>query len=146
MDNSQIADGARDNETSPMTHSILFVDDEENVLESMKREFRLLPYTLLFALSGPKALDILRTNSVSVIVSDMRMPMMDGVTFLQKAKKAQPKTVRIILSGHADMQSVLRSVESGDIWRFLVKPWEHADLLETVRKAVEHHEALLTEP
>jgi DNA-binding NtrC family response regulator len=146
MDTLPAVDGPGPKKTVPVTHSILFVDDEENILESMKREFRLAPYTLLFALSGPRALDILRTTTVSVIVSDMRMPMMDGVTFLQKAKKAQPKTVRIILSGHADMQTVLQAVESGDIWRFLVKPWEHGDLVETVKKAVERHEALLAEP
>jgi DNA-binding NtrC family response regulator len=126
-----------------MTHTILFVDDEENVLESMKREFHKEPYSLRFALGGPKALDILRTDTVSVIVSDMRMPMMDGVAFLRKAKKAQPNAVRIILSGHSDMETVLRAIASGDIWRFLVKPWEHDDLLDTVEKAVAAHEALV---
>jgi DNA-binding NtrC family response regulator len=126
-----------------MTHTILFVDDEENVLESMKREFHKEPYSLRFALSGPKALDILRTDTVSVIVSDMRMPMLDGVAFLRKAKRAQPNAVRIILSGHADMETVLRAIASGDIWRFLVKPWEHDDLLDTVSKAVAEHEALV---
>lgn len=81
MDTLREADGLGPKKTDPVTHSILFVDDEEDVLESMKREFRLAPYTLLFALSGPRALGILQTTSVSVIVSDMRMPMMDGVTF-----------------------------------------------------------------
>ena len=127
-----------------MTHTVLFVDDEENVLESMKREFHKEPYSLRFALSGPQALDILRTDTVSVIVSDMRMPMMDGVAFLRKAKRAQPNAVRIILSGHADMETVLRAIASGDIWRFLVKPWEHDDLLDTVEKAVAEHEAIVT--
>jgi two-component system, probable response regulator PhcQ len=70
--------------------------------------------------------------------------MMDGVTFLQKAKRAQPDAVRIILSGHADMETVLRAIASGDIWRFLVKPWEHGDLLGTVRKAVAEYEAVVS--
>lgn len=128
-----------------MIHKVLFVDDEPNILESLKRLFRAEPFWLMFAFSGPNALDVLESHKISVIVSDMRMPIMDGVTFLRKAKKMDPDAVRVILSGYADKQTVMRAVEDGDIWRFVVKPWNNEDLIETVRKAVARHESIMLE-
>lgn len=125
-----------------MEHTVLFVDDEESILEALRRVFRAAPYRSLFAASAQIALDILRSSTISVVVSDLHMPIMDGIQLMQKVRRIQPDAVRIILSGQADRDNVRRAVEEGAVWRFLAKPWNTEDLLRTIAAATVEYERL----
>ncbi len=122
-----------------MTYPILFVDDEKNVLSAVRRVFLDEDYDLQFALSGKEALDILAKKPVSVIVSDMRMPEMDGVTFLTKAQDICPDSVRMILSAFADIDNVMQAINAGHVWRYITKPWNDHDLRLTIRNAIQYY-------
>ena len=89
------------------SQTILFVDDEQNVLRSLKRLLYDESWNLFFADSGPKGLEILNQENVDLVVSDVRMPGMDGVAFLKEVKKVYPHIIRIFLSGYADHQAVV---------------------------------------
>jgi CheY-like chemotaxis protein len=106
----------------------LLVDDEQNIVSSLKRLLRRDNYRILSANSGQEGLQVLAEHPVDVIVSDQRMPGMLGVDFLRAAKDAYPHTIRIMLSGYTELQSVTDAVNEGAIYKFLTKPWED-DLL-----------------
>lgn len=120
--------------------TILCVDDEIDNLDALERLFR-AKYTVLRATSGPEALKVLDQNrgSVSVIITDQRMPEMTGVEFLQKALEKSPGSIRILLTGYTDMESVVSAINTGQIYRYLNKPWDPMDLLHTVEKAIERY-------
>ena len=121
-------------------HKILFVDDESNVLKSLKRLFIDADYKIFTAPSGDEGLKILKENSVSLVISDYRMPEMNGVQFLNKVKKFYPDTIRIILSGYADVIAIVEAINDGEVYKFLAKPWNDQELLTTVGRAIEHFE------
>ncbi|BCZ45083.1 hypothetical protein psyc5s11_11500 [Clostridium gelidum] len=106
------------------TRKVLFVDDEENILSSIRRGLIDEDYDCLFALNGIDALEIIKNNSISVIVTDMRMPKMDGLTLLKEVKKISPTTVRIVLSGYTQLQQILATINQVDIFKFITKPWK----------------------
>ena len=106
------------------TRKVLFVDDEENILSSIRRGLIDEDYECLFALNGIDALEIIKNNSISVIVTDMRMPKMDGLTLLKEVKKISPATVRIVLSGYTQLQQILATINQVDIFKFITKPWK----------------------
>src|ERR1700744_2345082 len=115
-----------------MLEKILMVDDESNVLTAyehlMHKEFKIDT-----AVGGAAALRTLATNGpYAVVVSDMRMPEMDGVQLLAKIKELSPDTVRIMLTGYADLQSAIGAVNEGSIFRFLTKPCEKETLAKTL--------------
>lgn len=119
---------------------VLFVDDEKNVLSAIKRAVLDERYTALFADSAAQALDILEKEAVSVIVTDMRMPEMDGLALLKAVKEKSPHTVRIVLSGYAVISQVLATVNQADVFKFITKPWRmEEDLLHVVRQAVDYY-------
>jgi response regulator RpfG family c-di-GMP phosphodiesterase len=118
-------------------HVILFVDDEKSILSSLRRLFRTSPYELLTAISGAEALDILKVRMVDLVVSDMRMPEMDGAEFLTKVASQWPETIRILLTGYSDLESTIAAVNNGRIYRYLSKPWEENDLRMTIHQALE---------
>lgn len=120
-----------------MEESVLFVDDEQNVLSSIKRMLFDEEYEQYFASSGEEALVQLKETPVSVIISDMRMPVMDGVTFLEKSREIVPDAIRIILSGQAELVSVMQAINRGGLWRFISKPWNDNDLKCTIRNALD---------
>lgn len=119
-----------------MPSRILFVDDEPNVLLSLTELFREeRPYT---AQRGKDALDILRKHpEIDVIVTDQRMPSMTGVEFLREAKKINPIAIRILLTGYSDLNEVLGSVNTGEVYRYILKPWDVDKLRSTVKLALE---------
>jgi two-component system, sensor histidine kinase and response regulator len=121
-----------------MKHTILCVDDETDNLDALERLFR-TKYTVLKAESGPAALKILdqHPEPISVIITDQRMPEMSGVQFLEKSMATHPDSVRILLTGYTDIESIIQAVNSGQIYRYLNKPWDVVDLLATVERAVE---------
>ena len=123
---------------SLMKHTILCVDDEIDNLEALERLLR-AKYTVLKAISGPQALKILDQNPapISVIITDQRMPQMTGVQFLEQSIKTHPDAVRILLTGYTDIESIIEAVNSGQIYRYINKPWDPVDLTGTVDRAVE---------
>jgi response regulator RpfG family c-di-GMP phosphodiesterase len=111
---------------------ILFLDDELSILQSLKRTLRSEPFHIIATHDHEEALDYLKKYPVSIVVSDYRMPRMNGVEFLEKALIIQPFAIRIILSGYADTKSVLDSINKGQVYRFLTKPWDDAHLKQTL--------------
>ncbi|MEZ4388106.1 MAG: response regulator [Candidatus Krumholzibacteriia bacterium] len=127
---------------SDRTHRVLFVDDEENILRTLRRLCRREPYEVMVATSGPAALAMLEERPASVIISDYRMPEMTGVEMLARAKNIVPDSVRIILSGFADTQAVMEAINKGEVYRFLAKPWDDHELLTTITRSLEHWDLL----
>lgn len=115
--------------------TLLLVDDEANILASLKRLFRSDGYTILTAGSGKEGLELLKINSVDVIVSDQRMPNMTGVEFLRQAKAKYPDTVRIVLSGYTELQSITDAINEGAIYKFLTKPWDDQQIRDHINEA-----------
>ncbi len=128
-----------------MTDKILFVDDEQNVLQSMRRQLR-KRFPLQTALSGDEALAILKKEGpFAVIVSDMRMPGMNGVELLARVKNLYPDTVRIMLTGNADQETAIEAVNSGQIFRFLTKPCSTAVLVPALALAQRQYRLVTAE-
>ncbi|QNM95676.1 response regulator [Chitinimonas koreensis] len=123
-----------------MDRTLLLVDDEANILSALTRLFRRDGYRILSAGSGRDGLEVLRANPVGVIISDQRMPGMTGTEFLSEAKILQPESVRIVLSGYTELNSVTDAINRGSVFRFLTKPWEDELLREQVRDAFGHYE------
>jgi diguanylate cyclase (GGDEF)-like protein/PAS domain S-box-containing protein len=120
--------------------TLLLVDDEPGILSALKRLFRREGYVILTANSGKEGLDILAGHDVGVIISDARMPEMDGAEFLGKVRAMYPDTMRIILSGYTDLKAVTSAVNRGELFKFLTKPWDDGELLETIRDAFRQYE------
>lgn len=122
-----------------MKHTILCVDDEVDNVDALERLFR-TKYKVLKATSGLEALKVLDKNRVTLIISDQRMPKMTGVEFLTKSLSTHPDAIRILLTGYADIEVVIEAVNSGQIYRYVNKPWDPVDLVNTIDKAVERYE------
>lgn len=118
------------------------MDDEVHVLNSLKRLFRKEDFTILTANGGKEGLSILEKQTVQLVVSDHRMPEMTGVEFLQRVKEQYPNTIRIVLSGYADAGAILGSINKGEVYRFLTKPWNDDDLKLTLRQCLEQYDLL----
>ncbi len=120
--------------------TILLVDDEENILSSLTRLLRRDGYTIFRANGGQAGLELLQQQEVGVIISDQRMPEMTGVEFLSEVKKLYPSTVRMVLSGYTDLNSVTDAINRGAVYKFLTKPWDDELLRENVVEAFQHFE------
>ncbi len=115
---------------------LLVVDDEPLVLKSLERLFE-DDFEVLKAESGAQALLLLKSNRVDVLVSDQRMPGMTGVELFEHCTKVSPTTMRILLTGYADLEAVRLAVNAGEVFRYLTKPWSNAVLRETVKYGLE---------
>ena len=115
-------------------HQLLFVDDEPRITSAMKAIFR-RDYDVLTANSGDEALEILAENDVNVIVSDQRMPKMLGNELLAKVSANYPRTMRILLTGFMDKQAIVNSINDGQIYRFINKPWNNDEVRSIVADA-----------
>lgn len=118
--------------------TLLLVDDEENILSAMKRLLRRDGYRILTASGGEVGLQLLAENPVDVIISDQRMPGMCGVEFLRRAKDLYPHTVRMVLSGYTELDSVTNAINEGAIYKFLTKPWDDDQLRANIAEAFQH--------
>jgi two-component system NtrC family sensor kinase len=119
---------------------ILCVDDERNVLRSLERIFIDDDYEILTATSAEEGLRILENNGpFQVVISDYRMPAMDGVEFLKEVYRRWPDTVRIVLSGYADTAAIVSAINEGRIYKFIPKPWDDNELRVTVANALERY-------
>ncbi|MFZ6646042.1 EAL domain-containing protein [Undibacterium sp. TJN25] len=125
------------------SRTLLLVDDEENILRILARLLKPDGYCILLARTASRALEILAENEVAVILTDQRMPEMSGTEFLRLAKDIHPESVRMVLSGHADFDSIAEAINRGAIYKFMVKPWDDEMLIASVREAFRHHELLV---
>lgn len=120
---------------------LLLVDDEPNVLRSINRLLRAYDVT---ALTSPEeALSVAREIEFDLVISDFRMPGMDGVSFLTKFMKIQPDSIRIILTGYADLESAQTAINEANVYRFINKPWNNVELTNAVSSGLEHKRILL---
>jgi response regulator RpfG family c-di-GMP phosphodiesterase len=116
--------------------TILCVDDEERILRSLRMLFR-SRYEVLATTSGQEALQLLRGRPVHALISDQRMPEMLGVDLLRQARDVSPATMRLLLTGYSDQQAIIGSINEGEIFRFIEKPWQPQHLLDLVEQAVQ---------
>lgn len=119
------------------TPALLFVDDEANILSALKRLFRPLGYRIFTAESGAAGLQVFEQNTIDLVISDMRMPEMNGAEFLEKVRGRWPDAVRILLTGYADVTSTIAAINKGEIYRYIAKPWDDNDIVLTVKHALE---------
>lgn len=124
---------------------VLFVDDEEHIVSTLRSLFRNACHVYT-ATSGAQALEIVKENSIHVIVSDQRMPEMAGIELLREVKRLSPTTMRIMLTGYADFAAIVSSINDGEIYRYIYKPWNNKDVLATVTAAAEVALSLAGEP
>lgn len=127
-----------------MKHSILVVDDEADNVDALERLFR-KKYKVHKAVSADEGLAILKRTkaegeTISLIISDQRMPKTTGVEFLRDSQKYVPEAIRILLTGFTDIESVISAINSGQVYRYITKPWDPVDLANTVDKAIERYE------
>ena len=115
-------------------HTILCVDDERNILSALKRLFRPFRYNMLFADSGEQGLELLKSHEVDLVISDMRMPGMNGDQFLSKCRELYPDTIRLLLTGQSDFSSTVSALNEGGIYRFVSKPWDDEELVDIVKE------------
>lgn len=115
---------------------ILFVDDEERIVNLLRMMFR-TTYEVHTATSGAQALEIIRAHKIHVIVSDQRMPGMLGVELLAQVCKESPDTVRLLLTGYSDLAAIVGSVNDGEVFRFISKPWNQDEIRATLAQAAE---------
>ncbi|TAK91375.1 MAG: response regulator [Burkholderiaceae bacterium] len=116
---------------------MLLVDDEANILTSLKRLLRPTGYKVLTADSGPAGLEILTKEKVDLIISDMRMPNMSGAEFLQHVRTRDPNIVRILLTGFSDLVSTVEAINKGEIFRYISKPWDDREILMIVKQGLD---------
>ncbi len=121
---------------------LLCVDDEVSVLRSLKRCLRKEAYQIVTASRGAEGLALLETHPVQVVLSDQRMPDMVGTAFLQQVKEHYPDTVRVMLSGYAEVHAILASINQGEIYRFLPKPWNEEELKVTLRQCFDRYDLI----
>jgi len=128
--------------TSASRARVLFVDDEERILTALKTIFR-GRYHVLTAANGKEALDFISKFKIPVIVSDQRMPGMLGVELLRRARDLSPDSVRILLTGYSDLASIVGSINDGEVFRFISKPWDNQELQNVIGEAVEIGQQLI---
>jgi two-component system, probable response regulator PhcQ len=125
-----------------MRPTVLFVDDDTNLLDGLSRALHSEPYEILKSTSAEDALRILREKNVDVIVSDEEMPGMSGTAFLRQVREQYPETVRFILTGRATLQTAVDAINSGGIARFFVKPCDKSELAFAIRQGLQERELL----
>ena len=122
--------------TSSHKPKVLLVDDEESILNSLRRLLRGQPYDVLLATGGAQALEIMAQQPIDLVMSDARMPNMDGATFLAHVHQLYPHTTRIMLTGYADPEAIIKAINEGQIHRYISKPWHDEELLLTLRQSL----------
>ncbi len=118
---------------------ILAVDDEDGIIKSLRRLLRTLDVKIITTTSSLEALEIVgdKNNEISLIISDQRMPNLTGVEFLEKAKSISPDTVRILLTGYADVDATINAINNGSVKYYINKPWDDDELLSRVKESLE---------
>ncbi len=127
---------------SDAAYTVLFVDDEPSILRSMSRLFRGAHFDVLTTESAEQALEIMRGRRVEVLVTDYRMPGMSGLELLREVRSLSPNTIRVMISGHSDINVVLAALNEGELFRFVTKPWNDLELKVTVNLALAHRKLI----
>lgn len=123
-------------------YTVMLVDDEESILNSLRRLLHGKPYDLLLATNGAQALSLFEQHSIDLIVCDARMPLMDGPTLLREVYRRNPECVNILLTGYADMSMITQAISDGYVYRYISKPWNDDELQRTLDQALEMQNAL----
>jgi DNA-binding NtrC family response regulator len=127
--------GARQEDADGTRQTLLLVDDDPLMLSLLDAALHCDGYRILLANSAAEAFDLLALNDVQVILSDQNMPAMAGTEFFARVKEMYPHTFRIVLSGHADLESIMSAVNGGAVYRFYTKPWNNQQLRRTIQEA-----------
>ncbi|RUR31720.1 EAL domain-containing protein [Vreelandella nanhaiensis] len=125
--------------TEEDAQTLLLLDDEDNILRALTRLLRREGYRILTASRAQDAFELLAKHNVQVIISDQRMPEMNGTVFFNRVKDLYPDTVRIVLSGYTDLKTVTEAVNQGEIYKFLTKPWDDEELRKEINSAFRHY-------
>lgn len=123
--------------------NVVVLDDEENIRESVKRLFFRESFGITSTGDFEEAFAIIKEHPIKVVLSDQRMPQITGVEFLKQVREKYPDVVRILITGHADIQAAEDAINFGGVYRFINKPWNSEELKATVKQAIEHHDLLL---
>ncbi len=126
-----------------MKKTILLVDDEPSITESLKRALRREPYEFLTAQSAEQALEVLKERPVDAVIADEHMPGMTGSQLISLVRKKYPDTLRIILTGHPELDSCIRAINQGEVYRFFTKPFHEVDLAITLRQALQQKDLII---
>jgi response regulator RpfG family c-di-GMP phosphodiesterase len=128
--------------TAPQKHTLLVVDDEPDVGDSvhdlLRREFNVLR-----AKSAAEGIQLMHDHEVNIIMTDQRMPQITGVEFLSKRRMRHPKAVRMLFTGYADLEAIIAAINQGHIYQFLKKPWQPEELIAAVREAAAEYDRLV---
>ncbi|MDT4967480.1 MAG: two-component system, NtrC family, response regulator HupR/HoxA [Acidobacteriota bacterium] len=122
-----------------MAYKMMVVDDEPANLRLLERLFR-TDYEVIMAGSGEEALELLTQHDAAVLITDQRMPGMTGVELLERTAVLRPRMVRIILTGYTDVETLVKAINSGNVYKYVTKPWNNDELRLTVSRALEHYE------
>jgi len=117
--------------------SVLIVDDESNILRSIRRVLHKMEIELILVDSPEKALAVIAERQIDVVISDMKMPNISGAELLTQVAEKQPNTFRVVLSGYADVESILAAINKGRVHRYLYKPWQNEQLIEVINEGIE---------
>jgi len=128
-----------------IVHSVLVVDDEEIVAKNIERLLEIIKVKFVYASNGKDGLAIIKKakKPFSIIISDQRMPGMMGYEFLEKAKEISPDALRFLITGYSDMDAIINAVNKGAIHRYIAKPWDAKDFLETIKAGLKEYELVL---
>jgi DNA-binding NtrC family response regulator len=124
-------------------HYILLVDDEQNILNTLTRLLRADDREIITAGDTREGLEKLKSNNgADVVISDNKLPNISGLDFLVKVKQLYPDTVRILITGYPDLESAIKAINNGQVYRFITKPWENEELKLIVRQALDYYDVL----
>ena len=123
-------------------HAVLCVDDEKQILSSLKRLLRKEKFNLFTATNGEDGLKIMGSRDIHLVISDHRMPHMSGISFLAKVRETYPDTIRILLTGYTEIDSIKAAINEGHVYKFLLKPWNDDNLKQDIREGLERYDLI----
>src|SRR5215217_1521121 len=126
---------------SPRRHTLLIVDDEPDVVASVKDLLR-LDYKVIGATRAAEGLDLLHKEPIHVVMTDQRMPEMTGVQLLEQVREKHPNAMRLLFTGYADVRAVVDAINRGNVYRYITKPWDPEELMAIIREACERHDLI----
>lgn len=126
-----------------MSHHILLVDDERDIQSFLEDLLTNRGYRISKASSGQEALTLLKNDAPDLILSDYRMPDMDGIALLKAAQKICPEAIRVLMTAYGDLKVAMEAINEASVYKFITKPWNNNDLLLTIQRALEHHDLIL---